>query len=175
MKGKSPGILKVVNFILAFLSIGLGGLFPFFKGAESIPVNETALYSTIFITFGVAFVLFALSYTRIFQKREDKKQFLLIANTILLMLWLFLAFIFANNYKGHVAQHKVSSVTKARIYKIDPEGYRKQRTLYYTFEFNGERYTGKKVNPIDTFNIGDSVNIEFSTNDPKKNRLRSRH
>ena len=69
MKGKSPGILKVVNFILAFLSIGLGGLFPFFKGAESIPVNETALYSTIFITFGVAFFLFCICFNNNFKKK----------------------------------------------------------------------------------------------------------
>ena len=163
---------KFVNYLLAFWSMGLGIGLPFFQSLPALPQFETFLFSSFFISFGIAFVLFAQANKRMANEElRRRKRYFVMANLVTLTLWTMLLLNFDKRFEERKNLLDKPSEAKARIYKIDPEGYRKERTLYYTFEYKGQRYTGKKVNPSDNYSIGDSVLVLFSQSDPEQNKI----
>ncbi len=172
MKKSLVPILQYINYYIAFLAIALGLLIPFFASPWNLPGSEQILYTVSFITFGIAFILFAYAYRKFSNKVPKSNAGYFLAANVVTFILLSLLFLSFNN---RLSQSKYwmtnPSVAKARIYKIDPEGYRKERTMYYTFEHKGQRYNGSLANPPDKYNIGDSVRVVFSQKDPDENRI----
>ena len=165
-------ILRPLNYLFLLLALGGGISIVVFAGDWGLSGIEQILYLSFFISFCLTFILFS----RVFPLQgpavgRERKFWFMIANGITLLLFLlFLAF----TYQQLTSEDRIMLDPKAvhaRIYRVDPEGYRKSRKIYYTFEFEGNRYMGmqSQINPM--HRIGDSVRIVFSEGHPKENRV----
>ena len=133
---------------------------------------EQAIYFSFFISFAFAFFLFSRTYP-IKEKIRTvyRTRWFMIANGVILVLFcLYIGFIY-QQLNSEPRLMLDAKGTHARIYRVDPEGYRKQRKIYYTFEVEGERYMGVENQSDPTHRIGDSVRIVFSQGQPSNNRV----
>jgi len=163
---------RVGNYF--FSTLGLIGAITVFlyAGEWSFSNFEQILYLSFFSSFAIIFFLFSRVFLH--QKSVDVRNRALwfrLANSI--TIFMFLAFL-------GFAYHQVTSEDRimldpktgyARIYRVDPEGYRKTRKIYYTFEFRGDRYRGMQSQLQPQHRIGDSVKVVFSESEPSENRI----
>lgn len=165
-------ILRWLNHILAALAcFGAVGVLVF-SGEWALSTFEQGLYFLFFLSFVIAFLLFSRAYPLVRNiKSAVRRPWFIVANGVLILLFaLFVGFAYHQLNSEHRLMLDAKS-TYARIYRVDPEGYRKQRKIYYTFEVEGERYMGVEYQPDPSQRIGDSVRIVFSQGQPTNNRV----
>lgn len=164
--------LMNVNYLIAFVAIGLGLLLPFFSGEYEFRFFEKILFVSFFLSFGIVFILFAQQYGK-YRSRvsKNKRSYFYLANGVAFILFLLLFFSFNSSLQENHIWLANTVEVQGKVYKIDPEGYRKTRTIYYTFEHKGNRYNGQKVNPNNSYKIGDTVTVLFSQKKPEVNTL----
>ena len=162
---------KWISYEMAFLCAGLAFFIPFFSDHWHLQFIETLLYSSFLVAFSIAFALFALLDDYTHEAYLKKRSVFRLANFILFILLVVLLLSLKNRLvKG--TEWMVDPVPiQAWVYKIDPEGYRKKRTIYYTFEHEGEMFKGSQINPPQQFGIGDSLQVIFSKKNPSENML----
>jgi hypothetical protein len=165
-------ILRWFNHILSALA-GLGAVGVLvFSGEWALSAFEQGMYFLFFLSFVLAFLLFGRAYPWVRTiKSAARRPGFIVANGILILLFaLFLGFAYHQLNSEHRLMLDAKSAY-ARIYRVDPEGYRKKRKIYYTFEVEGERYTGVEYQPDPSQRIGDSIRIVFSQGQPTNNRV----
>lgn len=162
---------KWISYGIAVQCAALAAVIPFFSEHWHLRFLEIFLYSSFLGVFAFAFILFALLDDYTHEAYRKKRGLFRMANFIVFLLLLVLLFSLKNRLIKGSEWMTDPLPTQAWIYKIDPEGYRKKRTVYYTFEHKGKMYNGSKVNPEETFSIGDSLQVIFSKKDPSENIL----
>ena len=170
MKGKA--LFRPLNVIFAvFAFVGALGII---VGASTWRLSyfEEVLYVAVFLSFISAFILFSRAYSLSWHVRTSRQAlWFRISNGVVLLMFLgFLGFMFQQLSSDDRVMLD-PKITYARIYRVDPEGYRKNRKIYYTFEVQGERYIGIYPQPDPIHRIGDSVRVVFSQAQPDDNRI----
>jgi hypothetical protein len=174
MRWEGTIALRYVNYLIGFASIGFGALMMFFSDRWEMEPMERVLYVAFFLSFGVAFILFGSAYKQDGRRfKRIQKRYFYIANGAAFLLLFFTFFSFQNELEKNQFWQNESAETLAKIYKIDPEGYRKQRMVYYTFEYKGEMYKGKKIDEEAQYRIGDTIPVLFSENSPEENKIKA--
>lgn len=164
--------LRPINYVFVLLALGGGASVILFAEDWNLSGIEQILYISFFISFGLTFILFSRVFPLKKPLRDEKRQlWFVVANGVTFLLFLlFMGFTYLQ-FSSEDRMMLDPKVIHARIYRVDPEGYRKSRKIYYTFEFEGNRYRGmqSQINPM--HRIGDSVRIVFSEGQPEENRV----
>jgi magnesium-transporting ATPase (P-type) len=164
--------LRLINYLFTFFASAACLAVVLLAGKWGFTGIEQFLYVLFFLSFCFSFLLFSRVFS-FASKRigKNKRRWFLIANLVIFSLFLsFLGFI----YHQLQSENRIeldSQVTYARIYRVDPEGYRKKRKIYFTFEHEGKRYMGSKSQIQPKHRIGDSIRVVFSEGKPEANQV----
>ncbi len=164
--------LRFINYLFAFVALAACVAVVLLAEAWGVAGIEQFLYVLFFLSFCFSFLLFSRVFPfDVRRTGKNKRRWFLIANLVIFSLFLsFMGFI----YHQFQSENRIvldSQVTYARIYRVDPEGYRKKRKIYFTFEHEGNRYMGSKSQIQPKHRIGDSIRVVFSEGKPEANQV----
>ncbi len=131
---------------------------------------EQALYISFFISFALAFYLFSQVFP-LPPRQNQKKQWFVAANIITALIFLSFTLFFQQQLTSEDRILLDPVITTARIYRVDPEGYRKHRKIYYTFDYLDQKHQGVQSEIHQSHRIGDTVQVVFSERNPEANKL----
>jgi len=164
--------LRLINYVFSFLALAAGLAVVLLSRKWGFTGIEKILYALFFSSFCFSFLLFSKVFPfESKRKGKNKHRWFLIANLVTFSLFLILIGFVYQQFRSEDRIMLDPVVAFARIYRVDPEGYRKKRKIYFTFEHEGNRYMGSKSEIQPTHRIGDSIRVVFSDRKPKKNRV----
>jgi hypothetical protein len=161
---------KGINYTLMVIALGIALFVYLLADQWALSFIEQALYISFFISSALAFYLFSQVFPLAPGQRQKRRWFVA-ANIITALIFLSFSLFYQQQITSEDRILLDPIVTTARIYRIDPEGYRKNRNIYFTFDYLDEKFQGVQSDIDQTHRIGDSVQVIFSERNPEANQL----